>query len=373
MTLDGKGFFTWKIPNCEHGDASQIAMRAQEAGLTHLIVKIADGPMVYNGNWGDPKDYTTPVITSLRSRGIKVWGWHYIYGDNPISEANIAIARIRQYNLDGYVIDAEKEFELSGKKIAAKQFMSQLRSAYPSLPVALSSFRYPSLHPQVPWAEFLERCDLIMPQVYWMKAHNPADQLRQSVAEFQVKLPARPIVPTGAAFREYGWNPTDTEVIEFIKKAKELNLSGVNFWEWSDARSGTMPGVWDAIKEYKWKEKDEPKDICVSLIEAMNAHDIDKILSLYSLPAIHINAIRTTAGFEKLRDWYKNLFSSVLPESNFILSSYNGKGSARHMTWTASSSKGFVRNGNDTLGIVKGKISYQYSFFTVTPLNYIAG
>jgi hypothetical protein len=373
MTLEGKGFFTWKIPNCEHGDANQIAARAQEAGLTHLVVKIADGPMVYNGNWGDPKDYTSPVVTALRSRGIKVWGWHYIYGDNPISEANVAIARIRQYNLDGYVIDAEKEFENAGKKTAAKQFMTQLRSACPNLPVGLSSFRYPSLHPQVPWTEFLEKCDLAMPQVYWMKAHNPADQLSQSVAEFHAKIPSRPVVPTGAAFREYGWSPTDTEVLEFFKKAKELNLIAVNFWEWSDARSGTMPGVWDTIKDYKWKEKDQPKDICVTLIEAMNAHDINKILSLYCLPAIHINAIRTTAGLEKLRAWYQNLFSVVLPDSKFILSSYNGKGSTRHMTWTASSSKGIVRNGNDTLGIVKGKISYQYSFFTVTPLNYIAG
>jgi hypothetical protein len=42
------------------------------------------------------------------------------------------------------------------------------------------------------------------------------------------------------------------------------------------------------------------------------------------------------------------------------------------MTWTALSSKAMVRNGNDTLGILKGKISYHYSFFIVTPLNYVA-
>jgi hypothetical protein len=110
----------------------------------------------------------------------------------------------------------------------------------------------------------------------------------------------------------------------------------------------------------------------VSLIEAMNTHDIDKILSLYTLPAVHINAIRTTQGFENLRSWYRKLFEEVLPESNFTLGSYTGKGSSRHLTWTASSSKGIVRNGNDTLGISKGKISYHYSFFSVTPLNNIA-
>ena len=371
MTLEGKGFFTWKIPNCESGDAKLIAAHARDAGLTHLVVKIADGPMIYNGNWGDSKDYTTPVVNELRSHGIKVWGWHYVYGDNPTSEANVAITRIRQYNLDGYVIDAEKEYETSGKKSAAKKFMSTVRSACPNLTIALSSYRFPSLHPQVPWSEFLEQCDLNMPQVYWMKAHNPGDQLTRCVNEFQAKTPSRPIVPTGAAFREYGWKPTDAEVLEFCTKAKELNLSGVNFWEWSDARSGNLPGVWDTIHEYKWRAKDEPKDICVSLMEAMNAHDIDKILSLYTLPAVHINGIRTTQGFENLRSWYTQLFNQILPDSTFALGSYNGKGSSRHMTWSASSAKGIVRKGNDTLGILKGKISYHYSFFYVTPLNAI--
>ena len=43
MTLEGKGFFTWKIPNCEHGDPKLIAAHAKSAGLTHLVVKVADG------------------------------------------------------------------------------------------------------------------------------------------------------------------------------------------------------------------------------------------------------------------------------------------------------------------------------------------
>jgi hypothetical protein len=367
MALEGKGFFTWKIPNCEHGDGEQIASQAKMADLTHLVVKVADGTMIYNGNWGDPKDYTTPVISALRKRGIKVWGWHYIYGDNPTGEANIAISRIHQYNLDGYVIDVEKEYKATGKAAAAKRFMSTLRAACPDLSIALSSYRYPSLHPQIPWKEFLEKCDLSMPQVYWMKAHNPADQLKRCAHEYSLKSPSLPIVPTGAAFREYGWMPTDSEVLEFIKTAKELNLSGVNFWEWSDARSGTIPGVWEMIQRYKWSERDAPKDICVSLVDAMNEHDIEKIIGLYSLPAVHINASRITQGLDNLRIWYTQLFNDTLPQSKFLLGSYSGTGSARHFTWTATSSKGYVRNGKDTLGINHGKINYQYSFFSVTP------
>jgi len=365
MSVEGKGFFTWKIPNCEHGDAGLIADRAQEAGLTHLVLKIADGTMIYHGNWADPKDYTTPVVNALRAHGIKVWGWHYVYGDNATGEANVAIARIRQYNLDGYVIDAEKEYKASGKKSSAKRFMTQLRSACPTLTIALSSYRYPSLHPQIPWAEFLEQCDLIMPQVYWLKAHNPGDQLAKCVREFQTRKPALPVVPTGAAFREYGWKPTDNEVVDFVNKAKELNLSAVNFWEWSDARSGNLPGVWDVIQKYNWSEGRIPRDISEFLIDAMNTHDINKILEMYTPAAVHINSTSTIQGLEALRAWYTQMFTEILPNGRFKLGSYSGKGGSRHFTWTATSDKGFVGNGNDTLGLSHGKINYHYSFFTV--------
>ena len=366
MALEGKGFFTWKIPRCENGDAGQIVAQAKSAGLTHLVIKVADGPTVYNGTWGDPKDYTTPVVHALQSAGVQVWGWHYIYGDYPTGEASVAVARIRQYNLDGYVLDVEKEFKEDGKWKAAQKFMNHLRAECPDLTIALSSYRFPSLHPQVPWKTFLEQCDLNMPQVYWLKAHNPADQLERSVTELQAKKPSLPVIPTGAAFREYGWQPTEAEVLDFFKKARELNLSAVNFWEWSDARSGTIPGVWEAIKNYQWSEKDQPKDICEQLIDSMNAHDIEQILKLYGLPAIHMSSWRATQGYDNLRSWYTQMFNEILPNSKFTLSGFSGKGSSRHFTWTASSDKGFVRNGKDTLGIMHGKITYQYSFFTVT-------
>jgi len=45
----------------------------------------------------------------------------------------------------------------------------------------------------------------------------------------------------------------------------------------------------------------------------------------------------------------------------------SGTGNTRHFTWTATSSKGKVTNGNDTLGILDGKIVYHYSYYTVTP------
>jgi hypothetical protein len=50
MALQGKGFMIWKIPSCEGGSASQIASQAKLAGLTHVLIKIADGITAYNVN-----------------------------------------------------------------------------------------------------------------------------------------------------------------------------------------------------------------------------------------------------------------------------------------------------------------------------------
>ena len=48
MSLKGKGYWIWKIPSCENGDANAIANVAAAAGLTHLLIKIADGTNSYN-------------------------------------------------------------------------------------------------------------------------------------------------------------------------------------------------------------------------------------------------------------------------------------------------------------------------------------
>ncbi len=366
MTLEGKGLFTWKIPNCEQGDPAAMAATAKSAGLTHVLLKVADGTTVYNGTWGIKQDLVTPAVNSLRAEGIEIWGWHYVYGNNPVGEANLAIQRIRQYNLDGYVIDAEKEYKQDGRKAAAKAFMNRLRGAFPSLDIALSSYRFPSLHPQLPWAEFLDGCNINMPQVYWMKAHNAGEQLIKCVREFQNKTPSRQVIPTGAAFHEAGWKPTSAEVLEFMNTAKALNLPAVNFWEWSDARSGVMPGVWETIRDYPWAGQVAPKDICEKYVSLLNTHDANKIVELYNPTGVHINAVRPTQGLDNIRCWYNILVRDVPPTANFTLTGYAGTGNARHLTWTATSPKGAVQNGNDTFGLINEKINYHYTFFTVT-------
>ena len=366
MHIEGKGFFTWKIPSCENGDVEAITSQAITSGLTHVLVKIADGAYPYNIDTASGIDYALLLTRALHARGIKVWGWHYCYGDNPLGEAKKAIQRIQQLEVDGYVIDAEQEYKQSGKREAARKFMAQLRNVLPDFPIALSSYRFPSYHPDLPWREFLEKCDLNMPQVYWMKATNAGEQLTRCVRQFEGMTPFRPIIPTGAAFRQNAWQSTPGEVAEFLKTAKSLNLGGANFWEWSNARSGNLPGVWEAVRDFSWSEAAVQKDICERLIAAYNTRDPGQVVSLYQPNAVHINSARMIQGTAELYTWYRTFHNQIFPEGKFTLSGYSGSGSSRHFNWSAVSSAGKVLNGDDTLGLAGDKIVYHFTSFTVT-------
>ncbi len=362
MPLEGKGFFIWKIPDCEHGDPQAIAHLAVEAGLTHVLIKVADAVNSYNIY--DSVDRVPPVARALQDKEIQVWGWQYVTGRDPLGEANKAIERVVSLGLDGYVIDAEKEYKEPGKNLSARRFMDRLRDGLPDKPIALSSYRFPSYHPQIPWQEFLEGCDYHMPQVYWVWADNAGDQLRRSVRELQSLTPRRPVIPTGSAYKEHGWQPRAEEVVEFLATARSLNLSGVNFYSWDSSRK-YLPEVWNAIRDFAWSPP--PEDVPVRLIAALNTHDPEQVVALYTPSAVHITAARTVQGQDALKVWYQTMFDELLPEARFVLTSYTGEGNIRHLSWTAASALGKVPNGSDTLGLSNGKIVYHYSFFSITP------
>lgn len=365
MTLEGKGFYIWKVKDCEAGNANAIAEAAKNAGLGHVLIKIANGVYPYNYDWNKKVDQVKPVVQALHTKGIRVWGWHYVYGDKPIDEARIAVRRVKELELDGYAIDAETEYKMPGKNAAATQFMKELRLGLPNTLVALSSYRYPSYHPQLPWREFLSKCDYNMPQVYWIKANNPGSQLQRCVREFQDIAPYRPIIPTGAAFSEQGWTATAAEITEFLRTAQSLNVNAANFWSW-DYCKNNLPNLWKVIADYPWSTTPLPADITQNLITADNTHDPDKVANLYHPTAVHINASRTIQGRTAIRAWYQTLFTQILPNAKFTLTGSSGTGNSRQFTWTATSTAGSVLNGNDTLGLQNGQISYHYTFFTIS-------
>jgi len=364
MALQGKGYFIWRISYCENGNVKNIASQAQQAGFSHVLVKVADGAYSYNLDTNGV-DLVPPLVQAIKARGIKTWGWHYLYGDYPTAEADKAIQRINQLNLDGYALDVEGEYKQPGKDKAAKTFMNRLRGALPNFPVALCSYRFPSYHPQVPWKEFLEKCDYNMPQVYWEQAHNPGEQLNRCLREFQAMAPYRPIIPVGSAYMRGNWSATLSDAMQFLQTAQSLNLSAANFWEWGHTRKN-LPDLWNLIRDYPWSSIPVPPDITQQYINALNSHDPSQVVAMYNPTAVHVNAARTVQGHAAIRTWFQTLFTQILPNVAFTHTGFSGSGSARYLTWTATSSGGKVHNGSDTFGLYNGKIAYHYTFFTVT-------
>jgi hypothetical protein len=370
MTLTGKGMMIWQIPNCEGGSASKIASLAVSGGFSHVLIKIADATVAYNKNKTTGEDYIPAVVSALRAKGLGVWGWHYIYGYNPTGEASIAISQMKKYGMDGYVIDAEVEFEQAGRGTVADTFMTALRKGLPSTPVALCSFRWPTYHPGFPWKNFLNKCDFNMPQVYWMNAHNPATQLTRSLNEFKAITPYRPLMPTGPAFGESGWTPTADEVVTFMKTARLLGMSSANFFSWDDCRN-RQPALWSAITGYSWPfTPADPttlptEDITVTILRAWASKNLDTIMSLYAPDAVHIDAQKTIQGTSAIRAWYNDLLTNRLPGAVFKLGHNTTTGTTRNFNWTATSTAGNVTDGADTLGLVDGKIAYHYTFFNI--------
>ncbi len=372
MGIRGKGFFIWKIKNCENGDVQKIAQLAREAGFSHVLIKVANGIWKYNYDWDQHQDFCPSLVEALRDHGIEPWGWHYVFGEDPIREARVAVERVKELDLKGYVIDAEAHYKRERNRYeAAERFMRDLRNGVgKNVPLALSSYRFPSMHPEIPWNQFLAKCDINMPQVYWIHSHNPEAQLEQTLREFaSPKFKSHPpIIPTGAAFTEHGWTSTASEVQEFLEAARTLNLEAANFWEWHSARDRIPIKVWETIRDFDWESGSTlSPDIAVTFIQALNSQNIEIIAELYSSRAVHINSSRTVSGIVALKTWYRQLITQIIPNAVFTLSGFSGKGRSRHLTWTAKSSRGNVLDGKDTFGLnAEGKITYHYSFFTLT-------
>lgn len=373
MALYGKGWFIWQVARCEKGNPVAIAEKARAAGLSHVLIKVAERAFRF-GFSRLGQDLVAPVAAALRERGVQAWGWHAVYGDQPGAEARVAIERTRQLGLDGYVISPAVEYRSAAKAAAARTFMAVLRGGLPGdLPVALAAHRFPSLHRTLPWGVFLERCDLAMPQVYWEQAHNPEAQLARCLAEY--RNPAlvgavRPIVPTGAAYGSGRWRPSPGEIRRFLDRAQALGLTGANLYAWDFAAAPSDGDLWEAAARHAWPApptNTPDPDLVPQLFSALNRGAADQAASLYRPDAGHVTAERTIVGQPAVERWYVELLRMRLPGASFRLLDLQVHANSRRFRWVAHSPRGQVLDGDDTLGLVDGRIQYHFASFTISP------
>ena len=256
----GKGMMIWQLVACAGASMKNLAQRAKEAGMSWVAIKVVDGTGLFKDNLA----LLGKAITFLEAAGIEVYGWGYARGADwfrrtvAAAEALAAVQAIRTYHLAGYLIDAEGEYKRWGSASWAAQYMTVLKTSLPAnYPTGLCSYRYPSLHPELPWKEFLAGCSFHAPQVYWMSAHNPGYQLERSVRELQA-LKNMPVIPIGSAFHENGWTPYVSDLNQFNHQAKALGLGGLGWWSWQHAEQSRS--WWQTISGHDWPKPATPPE-----------------------------------------------------------------------------------------------------------------
>ena len=399
MPIQGKGFFIFVLRACEGGNPGAIQLAAQAAGLSHVIVKIADGTNPF-GIDPNGSDYTLPVVQALHAAGITVWGWHSVYGDDPEGEAVVAIQRLNHLGLDGYVVNAGAEYKEPGKGQSARQFMNTARSAL-NLPIALNSYRFPNYHLDLPWGAFLEGCDYHMPQVYWEPIHNPGSQLRESKRQCDALPHARPYLASGAAYGSpSGWMPSQADLVEFLGTAHDLGIQAVNFFSWDECRAN-LPMLWETVAGFTWPLASPaapvvsqtvpatlprppaapaangseapapaaavpapaqasapvlPDAFTAQFMAALNSRQPMRISALYGPEAMRVRADQTMNGLAAIQMDYDAFFASLPIGATFNLVNVGIQGVVRYLTWEAGGMTGLT-----TLVVEGGKITLDYT------------
>ena len=259
--------FVWVLSRCASGDMARLVQMCLDAGIKWISIKVANGTTVYKGTYWElyqQQKLIDEIVPLAKAAGIEVHFWGYTYANKPGRESIPVIEMIREHRPLSYTINAEKEYKTSAGKQAAIDHASAIRWAMsvsssddiPDIPIGLSTYRWPSVHPDFPWKEFMPYIDFHCPQVYWLGADNPGSQLIRSVNELK-KLKDVPIIPAGTFEIYKNWKPTPQHIIEFCATAQELGILGVNFWEWYYGED-THPELWKALSDYEWGDIQEP-------------------------------------------------------------------------------------------------------------------
>lgn len=208
----GKG--EW-IPSIEAAEADfgvgslqQLATILQGGGVRWVAVQAGngdDGPL-WNYNDGTtgrtvgsfaPGDFSTgfgrDVIDTFHANGIKVFGYHYIYGGGTTGDSTLfsvpalekKVAKdILSLGCDGLIVDSGSEFEaVSGNAAVAKDYLQAARGDDPQTFLAYTPGVYVDQHTDYPYATFSQYCDAAMPQAFFLDLPDAGNSPEKMVAD----------------------------------------------------------------------------------------------------------------------------------------------------------------------------------------------
>lgn len=162
------------------------------AGISRIYLKAAESAQLWQ-QFG----VLLPVVKSL---GMECWGWQYAYGD--AGEEQPAIAALGM-GADGWVIDAEAEYEAGGNAWTPQSYAADVRRASDK-PVLLSSFGEPLAHPGMGWTQWDQAVDGYAPQLFPFYAGWPGTNAATITLAYNQHrtFTQKPLYPTGELWRD---------------------------------------------------------------------------------------------------------------------------------------------------------------------------
>jgi hypothetical protein len=221
----GDGMWIWYTRQSSGGSPSAIAARAKAAGIETVFIKSSDG----SNYWSQ---FNAPYVAALKSKGLKVCAWQYVYGNSPVTEARAARTAIRN-GADCLVIDAEIEYE--GKYAQASTYMHKLRAyAGPDYPIGLAGWPYVDYHPAYPFSVFFGPggAQFNVPQMYWKAIGVSVDQVFAHTYLYN-GLYGRTIAPLGQTYE----SPKSSDLNRFRELASAYGAPGLSWWSWQSTSS----------------------------------------------------------------------------------------------------------------------------------------
>jgi hypothetical protein len=222
----GQGMWIWYMSQSDGGSIAAIAAQAHAAGVTTVFVKSSDG----SGNYWS--QFSPQLVAELHANGLKACAWQYVYGTNPVGEAELG-ARAVANGADCLVIDAESQYE--GHYGAAQAYIAALRAKIgPTYPLGLASFPYVDYHPSFPFSVFLgaNGAQFNAPQMYWHDIGTSVANVYVHTYEENL-IYGRAIVPLG---QTYG-GASPSEIVAFRSLAGPYGAAGLSFWDWQETSS----------------------------------------------------------------------------------------------------------------------------------------
>ncbi len=228
----GRGMWIWFVSRSDGGNPYAIAAQARSTGVKTLFIKSGDG----TSYWGQ---FNLRLVRAVHSAGVHVCAWQYVYGADPLAEAEVGAQAVRD-GADCVVIDAEAEYQ--GRYAAAQTYIYALRAAVGRrYPVGLASFPYVDYHPGFPYSVFLghEGAQFNLPQMYWRDIGTSVQAVYAHTYSVN-RIYRRPIRPLGETYN----GATASEIELFRGMSVAYHAGGLSWWDfaWTSAR-----GLWSAL------------------------------------------------------------------------------------------------------------------------------